>query len=295
MTRIAVTGASGFVARHLIPLALREGNDVRGLARRAPDGTGSAGTAGGFHFVTGDVRNEGAVQALIEGSEAVIHLAPGFTPEEGLETVVLEGTRNVLAAAKDAGVGRLVYLSCLGADGSAESPYMEAKWKAEQLVRSSEVPFTILRSSLIVGNGDGVTDSLARLAQTLPAVPVPGSGMARQQPIDVQDLARCLLAALTQETLLNDTFPVGGPMFITIRQLADLVQARLGLAKPKVLMPPAILPLLRGLLPGATRDLYAPPRLAQLRSGVVASPGIVESLFGFRPVSVLDRLSDYLV
>jgi nucleoside-diphosphate-sugar epimerase len=290
MTRIAVTGATGFVGRHLLPVLRAEGHEVRGLVR--PGSTASSPE--GAELLRGDVRAQDAIRRLLEGCEVVVHLAASFSSRDDVADIVETGTRNVVAAAGDAGVGRIIFVSCLGAAASAESSFYAAKWKGEQLIRSAGRPFVILRPSLVLGPGDGVLQPLAELMGALPAVPVPGSGQQRHQPIDVEDLVRCLQLALTDDTVVNESVSVGGPLFLTWRQLIDLLAGHLGIFKPKLLLQAAWLPALSSVLPTPARVLYTGPRLAQIQQGVVASPGIVQRTFGFEPRSVVPRLARYL-
>ncbi len=289
--RIAVTGATGFVGRHLVPTLMAQGHEVRGLVQYSSD---TSGLSDAVELIRGDVRSLDPVHSLLEGCDSVVHLAASFSPADDVAGIIAAGTQNLLAAAREAGVKRLVYLSCLGADAAAEALLYAAKWQAEMFVRASELPHVILRPSLIVGRGDGVTQPLAGLIRSLPAIPVPGNGQYRQQPIDVEDLCRCVQVALREDALTDETVSVGGPMFVTYRQLVDLISGALDIQKPKVLIPPTLLPAVSWLLPASARELLQQPRLAQFQHGVVASPGIVQRMFGFQPRSIVPRLSEYL-
>jgi NADH dehydrogenase len=291
MSTIAITGASGFVGRHVAPLLLAQGHQIRGLVR-----LGSEAPTMGEESETmrGDVRSLAAVRSLVQSCDLLLHLAASFSSQDNTAEIVLTGTRNVVLAAQEAGLKRLVFVSCLGADASAEAPFYAAKWKAETLVRGSNVPYAIVRPSLVLGRDDGVLRPLATIIRSWPVVPVPGQGQLRQQPIDVDDFSRCLVAALTDDTLIGETVSVGGPMFITFRELIDLVAGQLGVYRPKVLVPPRWLPALSRLLPPASRALYLHPRVGHFQQGVVASPGIVQRTFGFEPASVLAKFGYYL-
>lgn len=291
MPRVAVTGATGFVGGRLVSALLAQGQDVRELVRPGP----AAGVGSAAEYIQGDVRRHETVRDLMRECDAVVHLAASFSPLDDVAEIIVEGTRTVLAAAQEAGVTRVIFMSCLGAEAAAHSCYLEAKWKAEQLVRSSELPSVILRPSVILGSGDGVTKPLAEIIRTRPVIPIPGTGEHRSQPVDVDDVVRCVLTALHSEDLLGEMISIGGPMFITFRQLSDLLSGHLNVFKPKVLVPDVCLPAVNRLLPAGSRELFAPARLAILRQGIVASPGIVQRMFGFEPRSVVPVLGSYTV
>lgn len=288
MTRVAVTGATGFVGGHLLPALLESGHEVRGLAR-SPAGSGAEG-----NLIAGDVRHRDAATELVRGCDVVIHLAASFSPQQPIEDIIVRGTDVILDAAREAGVQRFIYLGCLAGEAAAHSGFLRAKWKAEQLVRASELPYVVLRPSLILGKGDGVTKPLAELIQALPVIPVPGTGLARSQPVDVSDAVRCIQVAMERDELLGEAVSIGGPMYLAYRELADLLAGHLGVLKSKVLIPESWIPALSGFLPAAARDLFAPPRRSVYQSGVVSSPGIVERWFGFTPRSVAPLLGSYL-
>lgn len=291
MTRVAVTGAAGFVGRHLLPLLAEQDDEVRALARPGPPG---ASLPGNVDLMRGDVRNRETVRALVAGSDLVVHLAASFDPGDDVAGIIIEGTRQVVQVALEARVRRLIFLSCLGADAAAHSPFYAAKWQAECEIRSSELPFVILRPSLILGPDDGVLRPLAHLIRSWPVVPVPGSGTERTQPVSVDDVARCIMLALSRGDVANELVAVGGSVFVTLRELVDLVAGRLGQVRPKVLVPESFMPAVTALLPAPVRHLYLQPRVAQFRQGVVASPGIVNRVFGFTPQPVLEHLGEYL-
>src|SRR5947209_14202548 len=152
MTRVAVTGASGFVGRRLLPLLAPEGHDVRVLTRL---GSGYPPPPPNVDSRSGDVRSLETVRSLVQDRDVVIHLAATFRPEACAEETIVTGTRNMVRACREAGVSRLVYVSCLGADAAADSAFYQAKWKAEAIIRGAEesLPYTILRPSLVVGCG----------------------------------------------------------------------------------------------------------------------------------------------
>lgn len=291
MSRIALTGGGGFVGRHLVPLLAGEGHQLRALAR---PGSSGRSLPPEVEVVSGDVRSAQAVRSAVGDAEVVIHLAASFSQADSAEEIVELGTRNVISAASEGGAGRIIFLSCLGADAANRSPFYAAKWKAEQLVRGSGLPYVILRPSLILGQGDRVTAPLATLLRRLPAVPMPGSGTYRQQPVDVEDVARCIQLSVAGDDVLNQEISLGGATFLTYREMVDLIAGQLGVLKPKLSIPITLLPSLTSVLPSAAGGLFCGPRLAQLTQTSAASPGIISRTFGFEPRDVPSRIGQYL-
>jgi len=246
--------------------------------------------------VTGDVRDTSTIARLVDGCDVVIHLAVSWDESDEIAGIIVEGTRTVVDASRRSGVGRVLFVSCLGAEAAATSPYYRAKWEAEMLVRRLEDggSYTILRPSLIVGRGDPVTGGMSAMLRTLPVIPVPGRGLHRVQPVDVEDFCRCLMVAAESGDLVNESVSVGGPTFVTYRQLLDLIGGRLGLVKPKLLLPVSWTCRLGTILPEPVGSLLSPYRLAAFAHGVVVSPGIIRRTFGFEPKSLVDELPSYL-
>jgi NADH dehydrogenase len=231
--------------------------------------------------------------ALVGDRDVVVHLAASFFPEDLIEDIVVAGTANLLTASKEADISRVIFMSCLGAEAAAHSSFLRAKWKAEQLVRAADLPHLVLRPSLILGRGDGFTAPLAYLIRSLPVIPVPGKGLTRSQPIDVGDVVRAVMTSLDCDELSGVSVSLGGPMFLTFRQLVDLVSGALGVFKSKLLIPAPLLPTVTAVVPAPARSLFAPARRAVYSSGVVSSPGVVQSHFGFEPRSVVPLLASY--
>jgi len=161
---IAVTGATGFVGRHLVDTLRRRGHAVRALVREPARASWLA--AGGVELLPGDVRDPPSLRRFAEGADAAIHLV-GIIVERGRQTfaaVHVAGTETVYAAARAAGVRRFVHMSAVGArPEAAATPYHRTKWQAEDLVRHSALPYVILRPSLINGPENAPIRTLARL------------------------------------------------------------------------------------------------------------------------------------
>ena len=174
------------------------------------------------------------LRASLAGVDAVFHLAGAErlgTRGDLLQTDVV-GTRTVAEAALEAGVKRLVFLSHLGASRSSAYPMLKAKAIAEEHIRRSGVPFLILRSASAYGMEDHFTTSLAMLLAAFPAVvPIPGDGSSLLQPLWVEELALCLAWGLDEEFPLGHTYEIGGPEYLSLTQVLEMVMLETGMRR----------------------------------------------------------------
>jgi NADH dehydrogenase len=161
------------------------------------------------------------------GCDAVIHLV-GIISEAGsltFENVHTRLTETMVRAAKQAGVRRFVHMSALGTRANAVARYHQTKWAAEEIVRASELDWTIFRPSIIYGPDDGFVNLFARMARISPVVPLVGGGHSKFQPISVENVARCFVAALMEPQAIGRTFDLCGDEVLTLRQIVDAVLA----------------------------------------------------------------------
>ncbi|MDZ7700781.1 MAG: complex I NDUFA9 subunit family protein [Halobacteriales archaeon] len=221
---VLVTGGTGFVGRHLCRELDERGHDVTALAR-SPRG---AKLPSGVATVRGDVTDRDSLDSPMAGMDAVVHLvalSPLYQPKGGEarhEAVTTEGTRNVVDAAESADVERLVYQSALGADPETRWAYSRAKGRAEAAVRSSSLDWTIVRPSVIFGEGGEFVD-FTRLVTTPYVTGLPGGGRTmRFQPIWIEEFVPLLANCLEDGAHVGQTYEVGGREQLS---LADVTRA----------------------------------------------------------------------
>jgi NADH dehydrogenase len=196
---VAVTGASGFVGRHVTRHLTQAGLEVRGLVRSGR-AAGLVEEAGGRPLPV-DLGDEAALRRCLEGASALVHLAQIGAERDGAsyEEVNVRGVRRVVAAARAAGVPRIVFLSGLGVAAYGQkarvsNPYFLSKLTAEVELFRSGLGVTVFRPSYIVGEGDAFLPALAAdMARGV--VEVPGDGTYRMQPVAVVDAAELILRA----------------------------------------------------------------------------------------------------
>lgn len=293
--KVLVTGAAGFVGRHLCRALVDASHEVIRLSREVPPAHQAIPSV---VYVSGDVTQAATITLdKFAGCNAVFHLVGIIQEGRGrgqtFEAIHVEGTRNVLAAAKAAGgAGRFVYLSALGSDTAAEARYSRTKAQAEALVRASGLPFTILRPSIILGPDGEFVQQMEDLIKKPPLspfappfIPVPGNGANRFQPVWIGDLIACLVRCLTDPATAGEVYEIGGASQVTFDDLLHAFSRHLGIKKPLLHAP---LPLLFGAARVLQKALPRPPittdQLLNLKHDNVCDNGKVSATFGLSPL-----------
>jgi NADH dehydrogenase len=246
--RVAVTGANGFVGRHLIAQLLQRGHDVRALISERPGAEKDLSESGGSNVDVrrADVRKPESLRGAFDGIDAVVHtVAVPTERKQKFADVNVAGVAHVVAEARRAGVGRIVHMGALRADPDSPYPYLRSKGQGEALVTGSGISHVVLQPSLLFGKGD---DFFPRLAFTLmfPVVPVPGDGKARFQPIHVDDIAQALVNAVERREITG-VHEIGGAEPVTYDEMLAETMRATGKRRPTLhlpvplMKPPAIL------------------------------------------------------
>jgi uncharacterized protein YbjT (DUF2867 family) len=259
---ILVTGGTGFVGSHIVNALADADKDVRILERK-PGSWEEAGLRC-REAVQGDMTDPESLRRAVVGCDAIVHLvAIRQGKPEQFQRVMSEGTRDLVAAAKEAGVRRLVLISALGTTDETKDllPYYRAKWDMEQTVKGSGLDHVIFRPSFIFARDGGILPTFRRLAKLMPVTPIPGSGTQRIQPIWIDDLVAYFVNAIDLDAATNRLFEVGGPDKVTWNELWERLKQALGTRRPSVHVPmgvmraqAVVLERLPGNIP-VTRDL----------------------------------------
>lgn len=238
----------------------------------------------GFELLVSDLRKLEAdkLALALEDVELIIHLAGTL---EGRRRLLLEtnwqGTARLLAAARAAGVKRIIHLSSIGASQNPKFPYAHSVWLAEQAVLKSGLEFVIFRPSVLVGPRDPFTAGLFHMVLNWPVVVLPHS-QTRFQPLWVGDMVRCILEMLKVRELQGEIIELGGPEIVTLKDFVHIIQTEMGLSKPVIYLPRRPLRLfIRTLRRLGLHPPLVPSHLIG-RDNVVG-PGALEAACGFIP------------
>ena len=228
--KIAITGGTGFVGRHLAEELLAAGHEVVLISRTAKRADATEKNRAAETRVASDLSDVRVLASAFAGCEAVAHCA-GINREIGSQTfqrIHVEGTRHVVEAAQLAGVRRIALMSFLRARPDCGSPYHESKWAAEEIVRGSGLDYTIVKAGMVYGRGDHMLDHLSHAFHTLPILATVGFRQKAIRPLAIEDLIRVLEAALVEGRLARKTITITGAEELFLSDAARRVATVLG-------------------------------------------------------------------
>jgi nucleoside-diphosphate-sugar epimerase len=242
--RIALTGATGYTGSRLLAALLVRGDEVSALARP----TSAEPRPAAARWVEGDLSDPRALDLLVEGAEAVVHVAAVYRtaghPESYYREVNVAGTERLLESAARLGVRRFVHTSTVGVHGDIEDPpadetapiapgdvYQATKAEAEALAmdfgRRRGLPVTVVRPGAIYGPGETRFLKLFR-AIARGRYAIVGSGRAFYHPVFIDDLVAGFLLALERPEAVGEAFIVAGPRYVTQAELAAVIARHTG-------------------------------------------------------------------
>ena len=281
---VLVTGATGFLGRRVVPELLARRHEVRCLVH-SPGKERLFGQQD-VEVRYGSILNPESLTQALSGVQSVVHLVGIIRTGRGVtfDRMHRQGTANVAEAAKESGVREIIHVSAMGATDNPKYPYLHSKRQAELQVTGSGLGYTILRPSVIFGEGDEFLTALAGLVRLGPLAPVIGSGKNRMQPVAVEDVARCIVASVGNSLVKGKTFNLGGPNRLNYNDLLDEVALAMGKRIRRVHVPTAlawpVVAMLQQVLP---RPPVTTGQLRMLGIRNVAQGHDMEEAFGFTP------------
>lgn len=235
--RILVTGGTGVVGESAVTALVERGHEVRLFSRHADKDVEQFTDA--VEAMPGDIGNAAQVKGAAKGCDAVVHvvgIVAETPPDVTFERINVQGTANIVREAERSGVKRFIYISSLGAE-RGESDYHKSKKRAEDVVRTFEGNWTILRPGNVYGPGDEVISLLLKMVRTLPAIPVIDSGDQPFQPIWTGDLGEAIAVAVERKDLATRILELGGVEQTSMNDVLDRLARITGKQPPRVPIP----------------------------------------------------------
>jgi uncharacterized protein YbjT (DUF2867 family) len=268
--RCLVIGATGYVGGLLVPRLLDGGHEVRCLVRD-PAKLVRRDWSGRVEAVPGDATDPGAVATACRDVDAVFHLVhsmdgPGFAERDRVAASA------VAAAARAAGVRRIVYLGGLQPEGPGSSEHLASRREVGELLLASGVPTAVLQAGIVVGAGSASFEMIRCLAAAGPVLPMPDRAWNRTQPIGVDDVLHHLVACLALPARTHGRFDIGGPDVLTYAELVGRCAEIAGPTRPLVLPVPGAAPRLTARAVAALTSVdrhLAGPLLASMAHDLV--------------------------
>jgi NADH dehydrogenase len=277
--RVLVTGATGYVGSYILRALLDADHTPRALVRDSADDLAVENDE--LEVVRGDVTEPPSLDDCAADCDAVVHLVGILEehPARGVtyERLHVDGTRHVVAAAREAGVRRFVHMSANGARPEGGTGYQRTKWRAEQIVTDAGFDhWTIVRPSLLFGEPDPgrpefASQVLRDLVRPFPILPVFGDGTYELQPVHVRTVADAFVQALTADAAHGTTYVAAGPDRLPYVEVLDRIAQGAGLdPKPKLHIP----------MPLARLGVYTAGRIGLLPIGPAQFEMLVEGNTG---------------
>ncbi|HXZ49221.1 MAG TPA: complex I NDUFA9 subunit family protein [Usitatibacter sp.] len=292
---ICLLGGSGFVGAAIARQSADRGLRVRVVTRRAQRARALT-VLPTVEVMAGDPHEEAVLERAFEGMDAAVNLV-GILHEtrgQSFTATHTELPRKTAHACRAGGVRHLVHVSALGASEKAPSRYLRSKAAGEAALRmeSGSVPWTILRPSVIFGEDDRFLNVFADLVRLFPVIPLAGA-RARFQPIWVEDVARCCIAALGNAQAFGQVLELCGPRVYTLAELVEAVAAILGKRRAVVPLPGPFAEMQAFFLEHLPGRLMTRDNLRSMEVDNVCS-GRLPGVCAFEPAAVEAVLPEYL-
>ncbi len=296
---ILITGATGYIGRHLVNRLVSQGERPRCLVRDINRAKRLL-PASKVECVVGETTSLSSLEAAVRGVDTVIHAAfltadnKQSTGNEYEKTNV-QGTANLIKAAKNAGVKRVIEISGLGTKPDKPGSYMQGRYLSEKMLKESGLNWTIIQPSVLFGKNAPFIKGLADLIRTSPVVPLIGNGKTMFQPIWVEDVITVIIKVLEDpEHTTKRTYTIGGPKYYSFAQIIDVLLKSMHKQRIKAPAPRPFVAIgaaaMEAVLPHppitkAAMALFEFDNITDLQS--------VERDFGFTPMSFTTYMKEH--
>ncbi|HEU0004231.1 MAG TPA: NAD(P)H-binding protein [Ktedonobacteraceae bacterium] len=288
---ILVTGATGYIGRHLVARLVEQGERPRCLVRDMQRAARIL-PAAQVEFAQGDTTRATTLAAALQGVDTIVHAA--FMTADHKQSygnhyyeTNVQGTANLIKAAQAAGVTRIIEMSGLGTRPDKPGTYMQGRYEAERMLKESDLGWTIIQPSVLFGKGAPFIKGLTDLIRTSPVVPLIGGGKIQFQPIYVEDVVTVVLKVLQEPARTNHkTYTIGGPEYYTFTQIINALLHTMHKSRLKAPAPNALVGIgatvMEAVLP---RPPLTKAAMALFTFDNITDLNAVERDFGFTPVA----------
>ena len=288
---ILITGATGYIGRHLVSRLAAQGERPRCLVRDTRRAAEIL-PADKVELVQGDTTQPASLEAAMRGIDTIVHTAfitadHKQSTGNAYEVTNVQGTHNVIKAAKDAGVKRIIEMSGLGTRPDRPGSYMQGRYLAEQMLKESGLDWTIIQPSVLFGKNAPFIKGLSELINSSPIVPLIGGGKVLFQPIYVEDVVTVVMKVLQNPSgTTGRTYIIGGPAYYSFTQVIDLLLYAMHKTRIKAPAPT----LLVGIGAAVMETVLPKPPLTKAAMTLFSFDNTtdlnsVERDFGFKPMS----------
>ena len=279
MSRILVTGATGYVGGRLVPRLLSEGHSVRCLVR-SPGKLNHVAWHDQVEIVKGEVGNVPA--GTMDGIDSAIYLVHGIGDGEDWVAKEVRDADSFRRSAEAAGVGRIIYLGGMGADDPSLSEHLSSRHAVGNTLAAGTIPVTELRAAVIIGSGSASFEMLRYLVEVLPVMVTPKWVTTKSQPIAISDVLDYVVRAIEAPEALTGIYEIGGPDVVSYAEMMAIYAQEAGLKRRRLIPVPVLTPRLSshwvGIVTPVPASLARPLVASLVNEVVVRDTRTIEAL-----------------
>lgn len=244
--KVAVLGATGYIGARLVPELAEAGWQVRAVGRNAYKLNGrSWSKLPGVETACADVSDKESLQSALQGCRFAFYLVHSMNPQTGdFAQADRIAADNMVSAAEQAGIERIIYLAGLGNDDEDLSHHLQSRREVETILNSGNIPLTVFRAAMIIGSGSASFEILRYLVERLPVMITPRWVSTQSQPIAVRNVLHYLVACLEVPETVGETFDIGMEEVVTYAELMRIYAEEAGLVKRLIIPVPVLTPRL---------------------------------------------------
>ncbi|MDG5482991.1 NAD(P)H-binding protein [Mycolicibacterium gadium] len=284
-SRCLVTGATGYIGGRLVPRLLGRGHPVRALARQ-PDKLADRPWRDRVEVARGDLGDADSLRDAFDGVDVVYYLVHSMGTSKDFVAAEAASARNVVAAARQAGVRRFVYLGGLHPSGAELSPHLRSRVAVGDILLDSGIETVVFQAGIVVGAGSASFEMMRHITNRLPAMTTPKWVHNKIQPIAIEDVLYYLAEAATAEMPASRTWDIGGPDALEYGDAMQVYAQVAGLRPRIIIAIPFLTPTIASLWIGLVTPMppgLARPLIESLEVDAVMSEHDIDAVIGPPP------------